>query len=86
MKTKFLQSQSGSKSSSRLIGFIVVCAALLFAQEVLFFGRENIVSASISAGTLFLTMATPAMVFLFKQKETEIKAATNNQDKYTTAP
>lgn len=73
MKTGFFQSISGNSSSSRLIGFIVIIFALVFAQEVIWFGKENIMAAAGAAGTIFLTIAAPAMAFLFAQKKNEVK-------------
>ena len=77
MKTGFFQSISGNNSSSRLIGFIVVAMALVFAQEVIWFGKSEIMMAATAAGTIFLTIAAPAMAFLFAQKKQEIKKETN---------
>ncbi len=73
MKTSFFESISGNKSSSRLIGFIVILAGLIFAQEVIILGKADIVQAAVAAGTLFLTIAGSAMAFLFAQKGQEIK-------------
>lgn len=73
MKTGFFQSITGNRSSSRLIGFLVVIASLVFAQEVIWFGKENVIQAALSAGSIFLTIAGPAMAFLFYQKKTETK-------------
>lgn len=73
MKTSFFQSISGNQSSSRLIGFIVIMFALIFAQEVIWFGRNEIMTAAGAAGTIFLTIAAPAMAFLFAQKKTEVQ-------------
>lgn len=74
MKTSFFQSISGNQSSSRLIGFIVIMSALIFAQEVIWFSKnESMISAAAAAGTIFLTIAAPAMAFLFAQKKTEAK-------------
>jgi len=73
MKTGFFQSISGNQSSSRLIGFLVIVAALIFAQEVIYFGRQNVMEAAGAAGTIFITIAGPAMTFLFFQKKTEVK-------------
>lgn len=67
----YLQDSKGNKSSSRLIGTIVIVVALIFAQEVLYFGRENVVVAAAAAGTIFITVAGPAMAFLFAQKKNE---------------
>jgi hypothetical protein len=76
----FLQSTRGNNSSSRLIGLIVVVIALIFAQEVLIMGRNDIVQAAIAAGTLFITIAGPAMTFLFFQKKNELQNEKNNYD------
>lgn len=77
MGTGFFQSISGNQSSSRLIGFIVIMFALIFAQEVIWFGRQEIMTAAGAAGTIFLTIAAPAMAFLFAQKKTEIQHEKN---------
>lgn len=71
VKDGYLRSTAGRKSSSRLIGFIIVVSALVFVQEILWFGRDNIIQAAISGGTLFITLAGPAMYFLFEQKKNE---------------
>lgn len=71
MKTNYFESISGNKSSSRLLGFIIIMIALIYAGLVLYLGRENIVTAAVAAGTLFITIAGPAMAFLFYQKKTE---------------
>lgn len=73
MKTGFLESISGNQSSSRLIGLVVVFSALVFAQEVLYFGRADVMASAAAAGTIFITVAGPAMAFLFMQKKQEIK-------------
>lgn len=73
MKTKngFFESLNGNRSSSRLIGFLVVLIALFYVGIILFIGKENIVTAATASGLLFTTIAGPAMVFLFAQKRTE---------------
>lgn len=65
MKTSYFHSISGNKSSSRLIGFIIILVALLDINVILYLGRESIVNAAVAAGTLFITIAGPAMGFLF---------------------
>ena len=72
MQNGFFNSTTGGYSSSRLIGFIVVIAALIESFLVLYWGRDNIVTAATAAGILFVTIAGSAMVFLFNQKKTEI--------------
>lgn len=87
MKTEFFQSISGNKSSSRLIGFIVVVAALIFAQEIIYAGLHTtpieFMGTAGAAGTLFITIAGPAMGFLFMQKKTEVKQESNTQSNDT---
>jgi membrane protein YdbS with pleckstrin-like domain len=69
----YFESINGNKSSTRLISFIVVLAALIFAQEVLWFGRENVITAAAAAGTIFITIAGVGLTFQFQQKKTERK-------------
>lgn len=71
MGTNYFEAAPGNKSSSRLIVFIVVIFALLETAAVLWFGRENIVQAATAAGVLFITIAGPAMAFMFSQKKNE---------------
>ena len=75
MKTKygFFDGVRGERSSSRLIGFIIIVVALFFSGEVIWFGREQIMVAATSAGTIFMTVAGPAMLFMFQNKQAEIK-------------
>lgn len=77
MKSNYFESISGNKSSSRLIGFIIILFALLENCVVLYLGRADIVQAAIAAGTLFVTIAGSAMAFLFAQKSQEIKQEKN---------
>ena len=74
MKNGFFDGVNGDRSSSRLSGFIIIIVALFFAGEVIWFGREQIMLAATSAGTIFLTIAGPAMLFMFQNKQAEIKA------------
>jgi hypothetical protein len=37
MKTEFFEAPNGNKSSTRLIGFIVIISALVLAQEIVYF-------------------------------------------------
>lgn len=71
MGYKFLQSSKGNNSNSRLIGSVVVGVALIFVQEILIIGRENISGAAGAAGLLFVSVAGPALAFLFGQKYNE---------------
>jgi hypothetical protein len=72
----FLEESPGVKSNSRLIGDIVILAAILMAAYLVIVGiyqGESIMIIATSAGTLFTTIAGPAMFFIFKQKQTEDK-------------
>lgn len=75
----FFQDKNGDRSSSRLAGIVVIVCALIFAQEVLWFGKDDVVLAAAAAGTIFLTIAGPAMGFLFWQKKTEIEDRDNKK-------
>lgn len=76
----YFEAGNGDKSSSRLTGFIVIVCALIFAQEVIYFGRKDIVNAAIAAGTIFVTVAGSAMFFLFGQKKTEVQQEEKKQE------
>ena len=73
MKNGFFEGVSGDRSSSRLSGFIIILMALIFAQEIIWFGRAQIMIAATAAGTEFLTVAGSAMLFLFQNKQVEVK-------------
>jgi len=79
MKNGFLKSISGRDSSTRLIGFVVIIGALLMAEQVLYWGRnsENMLLVTTAAGTLFITIAGPVLVWMFNQKKTEVKQEIN---------
>ena len=87
MATKFLQGPTGELSNSRLIADIVIGVALCFVAVILLVGSKidepNIMLMATSAGTIFTTIAGPALVFLFAQKKTEVteKKNGNNLDK-----
>lgn len=74
MKIGFLKSISGRDSSTRLIGLVVILGALLMAEQVLYYGRnsENLILVATAAGTLFITIAGPVLVWMFNQKKTEV--------------
>ena len=71
MKAGYFEASNGNKSSTRLIGFIVVIAALVLAQEVVYFDKDNPVTAAATSGTIFITIAGPVLAFIYKQKQTE---------------
>ena len=74
MSNKAFQSINGDVSSARITGFMIVVVALVFVQEILWFGRSDPMTAATAAGTLFLTIATPAMAYLYANKREEVKA------------
>jgi hypothetical protein len=73
MSHSFLQGVDGNYSNSRLIADAIILVALIFAQEIIFYGSSNIVTTAAAAGTMFITVAGPALAFLFVQKQNEIK-------------
>lgn len=85
----FFDSVSGNRSSSRLIGFIIIIAALVFAQELLLAGieaKETALSIATAVGTLFLTIAAPTMGYLFANKTTEVKRVIAENSNSSTTP
>lgn len=77
MKNGFFDSISGNKSSSRLIGFMVIMVALAYSGWVIWLGRTDVVQAATASGLLFITIAGPAMGFMWGQKINEIKQEKN---------
>lgn len=72
-KNGFFDAVSGNRSSARLMGFIIIIIALVFAQEVLYFGRDNVVLAAAASGTIFITIAGPTLLYLYQNKQTEVQ-------------
>ena len=73
----YFNDPDGNKSSSRLIAFIVIMAALVFSSAIILIGydqKTGVMVIAPAAGTIFVTIAGPAMAFLFVQKKTEEKA------------
>jgi hypothetical protein len=75
-KSGFLQDHNGHNSSSRLLGFMVTVWALVLTTVVvgvgLFSPAAQLIMIAASAGTLFTTIAGPAMLFMFTNKKEEI--------------
>jgi len=69
--SKYLENGDGNKSSTRLIGFIVVIWTLVLSSTVLYFGKDNVILAAAAAGTLFTTMAGPTLIWMYQQKKQE---------------
>lgn len=74
MTTGFLQDSNGSRSNSRLIADVVIGVALILAEQIILLrGDTSIIVTAAAAGSLFLTIAGSAMLFLFSQKKEEGK-------------
>lgn len=69
--SRYLENGNGDKSSTRLIGFIVVIWTLVLSTAVLYWGKENVILAAAAAGTLFTTMAGPTLIWIYQQKKQE---------------
>ena len=72
MRTGFFQSSPENNSSTRLIGFITVVVSLIYTGGILWLGRENILTASVSASAFFLAVASPTFLYMYNQKKDEI--------------
>ena len=76
MKTGFLQSISGNQSSTRLYGGAIIFYAMLMAFLILFWGEEkeeSIILLASAAGTMFITISGPTLIWMYGQKKNEIK-------------
>jgi len=80
MKAGFFEDSEGNKSSSRALGFIVTLYALLLATGVVVSGyiqNTPTMLLATAAGTIFTTIAGPAMYFMFNNKKVENKIDDN---------
>ena len=71
----FFQDNEGNKSSSRLIGFIAICYALLQSTLILIFGHmegASVIATAGSSSANFLAIAGPSMIYLFNNKKEEL--------------
>lgn len=76
MNNGYFYSTHGNKSSSRLIGALIILYAMIMGFLVLYWGKEageSILALSTAVGLIFGTIAGSAMVFIFQQKRTEVK-------------
>ena len=77
----YFEDSQGNKSSSRMMGVSVVFYALLLSTTVLVFGfleeGTKVMTSAVAAGTVFTTIAGPAMFYLFNNKVAEGKAIAN---------
>lgn len=76
MKNGYFQSISGNRSSSRLIGAVVIMYAMIMSFLVLYWGHQksdSMIELATASAICFTTIAGSAMVFLFQQKRTEVK-------------
>jgi len=72
----YLEDAIGNKSSSRLIGVSVVYYALALAtlvQVLGFIEGTKVMVAAAASGTIFTTIAGPALIYLFSNKHEEGK-------------
>jgi len=64
---------SGNASSTRIIGAVIVAIALGIAIMLAWWGRDDVVKAAGAIAIQFPAMTTPVFVYLFKNKQEEIK-------------
>lgn len=77
MKSSYFEDSDGNKSSTRLLGFIVVIWSLVLASCVLYFGKDNVILAAAASGTIFTTIAGPTLLWMFQQKNKNENGSVN---------
>ncbi len=92
VKVKFLESEPGVQSNSRLQSNIIIGYAIISSLLILIFGCFllwkqdksflNLLALAGAASGNFLTIASPAMYFAFNQKKTELLESKTEMDKY----
>ena len=78
----FFQDSDGNNSSGRLLGFIVAMWALALCTTIIIMGyiqAQPIIMVAAAAGTLFTSVAGPALYFMFNNKKTEVYKDINTQ-------
>ena len=75
MKAGFFEDSQGNKSSTRLIGTVVIVYSLFLVTLILIFGiieKSSVMLTAAAGGTLFTTTAGPAMWYMFNNKQAEL--------------
>lgn len=85
----FFTDSQGNKSSTRLIGFIVILYSLVLVTSVLVMGfveKSSVLLTAAAAGTLFTTTAGPCMFYLFQNKKEELSNTDSSQKQENSDP
>jgi|GEM_PF-2467204 len=80
MKTGFFDSVSGNSSSARMIGYTIICIALIISVCLAWWGKEDVVKCAGAIAIQFPAMTTPVLVYLFKNKQDEIQHEETKQE------
>ena len=64
---------SGNPSSARVIGYTVICFALIISCFLGWWGRADVVKGAGAIAIQFPAMTGPVFLYLFKNKQEEIK-------------
>lgn len=83
----FWQYQNGKSSAPMIFGIIIIIVSLIFVQEILFWGKDNLIEAAGAAATLFISITGSAMVYMYqdnKQANKTISTVTTDTTESTT--
>lgn len=84
MKAGYFEDAKGNKSSGRVLGFLVTVYALALSTAIVVLGYiegTKVLTTAAAAGTIFTTIAGPAMFFMFNNKKVEGNNEQNNINK-----
>ena len=73
MKNGIFDAVSGNPSSARVIGYTIICFALIISCFLAWWGKEDVVKCAGAIAIQFPAMTTPVFVYLFKNKQEEIQ-------------
>jgi len=79
-KNGIFDAVSGNPSSARVIGYTVICFALIISCFIAWWGREDVVKCAGAIAIQFPAMTTPVFVYLFKNKQTEVAHEETKQE------
>ena len=71
---------SGNASSTRYIGAVIIAIALIIACFLAWWGRDDVIKGAGAIAIQFPAMTTPVFVYLFKNKQEEIKHAESTKE------
>jgi hypothetical protein len=75
----FWEDKDGNSSSTRIYGGVTILAGLMFVEQILYWGRNDISTVLSGAAILFTAVGGSAMAYIFYQKNKNEKTPVVDQ-------